>query len=79
MALPTSYKVGTISVSANGTIVTGTGTNWITAGLREGDVFTTRGLSVSVASVNSAELPDSAPGPGVIVGSRDRDGHLVSL
>ena len=54
MALPTSYKVGTVAVAANGTIVTGVGTNWITAGLREGDVFTARGLSVSVASVNSA-------------------------
>lgn len=54
MALPTSYKVGTVAVAANGTTVTGTGTNWITAGIRDGDVFAARGLTVSVASVNSA-------------------------
>ena len=54
MALPTSYKVGTVAVAANGTTVTGTGTSWVTAGLRAGDVFAAGGLTVSVASVNSA-------------------------
>lgn len=53
MALPTSYKVGTVSVSANGTVVTGSGTFWNAAGLTAGDLFAKNGLSVGIASVDS--------------------------
>lgn len=54
MALPTTYNVGTVTVPANGTTVTGAGTNWLAGGIREGDRFAVKGLSVSIASVDSA-------------------------
>jgi hypothetical protein len=54
MALPSSYKVGTVSVSANSAVVTGVGTNWTAAGIRADDLFAARGLSVSIASIDSA-------------------------
>lgn len=53
MALPTTYNAGTVTVSANGTALTGTGTQWIAAGIRPGDRFARKGLSVSIQSVNS--------------------------
>lgn len=49
-----SYSAGTVAVSAGGTVVTGTGTQFIAAGLRPGDVFWAAGLSVTVATVTSA-------------------------
>lgn len=52
--LPTTYSTGTVSVGAGSTTVTGVGTNWITAGVEAGDVFWAAGLSVRIASVNSA-------------------------
>ena len=54
MPLPTTYRVGTVTVSAGGTVVTGVGTNWLAGGIRAGDVFAAGGLSVSIASVDSA-------------------------
>lgn len=53
MTLPATYATGTITVAANGTTVTGTGTNWLAGGIRAGDRFAIKGLSVSIASVNS--------------------------
>lgn len=65
MPLPTSYDTGTISVSAAGTSVTGSGTNWIAGGIEPGDVFWCAGLSVTVASVESATaLTLAFPWPG---------------
>lgn len=53
MALPTRYNVGTATVAANGTAVTGQGTAWAAA-LKPGDLFGVhRGLSVPIASINS--------------------------
>lgn len=52
--MPISYNTGTISVAANGTVVTGSGTSFIAGGLRAGDIFWCVGLSVRVASVDSA-------------------------
>lgn len=61
----TSYNTGTASVAANGTVVTGQGTQWIGAGLREGDLFWAAGLSVSIASVDSpTRLTLAYPWPG---------------
>lgn len=54
MPLPSTYATGTVTVSANGTVVTGAGTQWIAGGIRPGDRFAIKGLSVSIASVNSA-------------------------
>lgn len=53
MALNPTYSVGTVSVSAGDSIVTGTGTLWLAGGIREGDVFERQGLSVTVLSVES--------------------------
>ena len=53
MALNPTYSVGTVSVSAGASIVTGTGTLWLAGGIREGDVFERQGLSVTVLSVES--------------------------
>lgn len=54
MPLPTTYRVGTVTVSANGTAVTGAGTNWLSGGIREGDIFAAKGLTATIDSVNSA-------------------------
>ena len=65
MALPAHYATGTVTVPANGTVVSGVGTQWLAGGIRPGDVFSARGLSVSVASVESAtSLTLSQPWPG---------------
>lgn len=53
MALLADYTAGTISVSANGTAVTGSGTAWQTAGFREGDWLVANGWVNVVAAVNS--------------------------
>ncbi len=55
-SLPPFYNIGTASVGAGSTAVTGIGTNWLLAdgfGLKPGDQFRAAGLSVSIASVNS--------------------------
>ncbi len=53
MALLADYTAGTVSVSANGTVVTGVGTAWKTAGFKEGDWFIANGWVNVVASVAS--------------------------
>lgn len=53
MALLADYTAGTISVSANNTAVTGTGTAWQTARFQEGDWLIANGWVNVVASVNS--------------------------
>lgn len=65
MALPTTYRVGAVTVSANGTAVTGTGTNWLAGGIRAGDIFAAKGLTATIESVDSAtSLTLSAPWAG---------------
>lgn len=54
MPLPSAYKVGTVTVAAGGTSVTGTGTNFLLAGIRAGDILALKGLTVTIASVESA-------------------------
>lgn len=72
MALPTSYKTGTISVSASGTIVTGNGTLWTAAGLSAGDVFVAGGLGVSIEEINGAGVITLAfPWPGASLSGAD--------
>lgn len=53
MALLADYTAGTVSVSANGTVLTGVGTAWKTAGFKEGDWFIANGWVNVVASVAS--------------------------
>jgi len=52
--MTTVYTTGTITVSNGSTTVTGSGTAWNTAGIKAGDHFWGAGLSVRVASVDSA-------------------------
>jgi glycerophosphoryl diester phosphodiesterase len=53
MALQSDYSSGTITIAANATAVTGSGTAWLSAGFREGDVLYANGYSGIVQSVNS--------------------------
>ncbi len=53
MALLADYTAGTVSVSANGTVLTGVGTAWKTAGFKDGDWFIANGWVNVVASVAS--------------------------
>lgn len=53
MAILADYTAGTISVSAEGTAVTGVGTAWQTAGFREGDWLIANGWVNVVSAVNS--------------------------
>lgn len=53
MALSSDYTAGTISVSANGTAVTGAGTAWQISGFKSGDLFFADGWFSVVASVES--------------------------
>ena len=47
------YFAGTITVSANGTTVTGAGTAWVANGVQAGDYLHARGLMVRIAAVGS--------------------------
>lgn len=72
MALPTTYRVGAVTVSANGTAVTGAGTNWIAGGIREGDIFAARGLTATIESVDSAtSLTLSEPWSGAALSNAE--------
>lgn len=65
--MTTTYNTGTISVSNGSTTVTGVGTNWIAGGILPGDDFRAAGLTVEIASVNSATsitLARAWPGTG---------------
>lgn len=48
-----TYSVGTISVAAGGTAVTGAGTSWQAYGIRKGDRFYCAGLVGIIEAVNS--------------------------
>lgn len=66
----TVYSTGTITVSAGGTAVTGSGTNWLASGIRAGDLFFANGLALVIAAVNSntsLTLANAWPG-GAIAG-----------
>ena len=71
MPLPAVYATGTATVSAGSLFVTGVGTNWLTSGVRNGDLFAAKGLSVSIASVEGATaltLAEPWPGSGLTAG-----------
>jgi hypothetical protein len=66
--MTTTYDTGTISVGAGSTTVTGSGTGWIAAGVLAGDDFRAAGLTVEIASVDSATqitLARAWPGAGL--------------
>lgn len=53
MALISYYATGTATVAANGTAVTGQGTQWV-GSVKPGDLFAAAGLSERILSVNSS-------------------------
>ncbi|MCO4316353.1 hypothetical protein M8997_004090 [Phyllobacterium sp. 21LDTY02-6] len=53
MAIKPDYDAGTVSVAANGTVVTGTGTLWAIATIGPGDTFKVKNLDAVIASVDS--------------------------
>lgn len=65
MPITSVYATGSVSVSAQGTEVTGAGTSWIGAGIREGDMFWAAGLFVKVLElVDDTHLTLAHPWPG---------------
>ncbi|OLP44748.1 gp53-like domain-containing protein [Rhizobium oryziradicis] len=53
MALLSDYTAGTVTIAANGTAVSGSGTAWLAAGFAEGDVLIANGYFGLVGSVQS--------------------------
>ena len=65
MPLISTYNIGTATFTQGSKTVTGTGTNWIGAGIREGDIFWSDGLVVRVETlVNNNELTLAYEWPG---------------
>ncbi|NTS30659.1 hypothetical protein HQ945_05275 [Phyllobacterium sp. BT25] len=53
MAIRPDYTAGTVSIAANGTVLTGVGTIWAAAGIKPGATFKTKNLDAIIASVDS--------------------------
>ena len=74
MALDTLYSIGTISVGAGSTTVTGVGTAWNTSNTRPGDDFRAAGLTVPIASIDSAtQITLARPWPGAAIAAGNYD------
>jgi len=74
LALDTLYSIGTISVGAGSTTVTGVGTAWITSNTRAGDDFRAAGLVVPIASIDSAtQITLARPWPGAVIAAGNYD------
>lgn len=70
----TTYSNGTITVGANSTSVAGSGTAWLTSGLRAGDLFVAAGLAVPIASINSnTSMTLARPWPGAALSASNYD------
>ena len=70
----TTYSVGTFTVSATGTTVTGSGTAWSTSGVKAGDLFLAGGYVIPIAAVGSAtSLTLSRPWPGAAQAAANYD------
>jgi len=74
LALDTLYSIGTISVGAGSTTVTGVGTAWNTSNTRQGDDFRALGLTVPIASIDSAtQITLARPWPGAAIAAGNYD------
>lgn len=63
--MTTTYDTGTATFTQSSAVVTGQGVNWVAAGIREGDIFWSDGLSVRVQElVSNTELLLAFPWPG---------------
>ena len=76
MSLVSVYDVGTITVTKGSTAVSGSGTAWGGAGLREGDMLWCQGLSVRILSCETATgLTLAHPWPGVTGAAQKYEVH----
>lgn len=53
MPIRPDWQTGTITLAANGTVVTGANTGWLSAGIQAGDTLKVKNLDAVIASVNS--------------------------
>ena len=53
MAIRPDYSVGTVSLAAGGTVVTGVGTLWAAADIQPGDTFKVQNLDAIILSIDS--------------------------
>lgn len=53
MAIKPDYMAGTITVAANGTVVTGVGSQWVSADIQPGDTLKVKNLDAVIATVTS--------------------------
>jgi hypothetical protein len=53
MAIKNDYGVGTVSIAANGTVLTGVGCQWQNADIQAGDTFKVKNLDAIILSVDS--------------------------
>lgn len=65
MSLVSVYDIGMVTLTKGSPSVSGSGTAWVGAGLREGDMFWSEGLSVRILSAaSSTSLTLAHPWPG---------------
>ena len=74
----TTYSIGTLSVGAGSTSVTGAGTSWAAGGVRAGDILLAAGSAVPIAAVNSAtSITLARPWPGAAQSGANYDILLI--
>ena len=74
----TTYRTGTVSIGANATSLTGTGTAWSSSGVRPGDMLLLAGNIVPIASVNSnTGITLARPWPGAAQSGANYDILLI--
>lgn len=79
MPLTSVYNAGTATVAANATAVTIAGGSLTVAGVREGDQFAARGLSVTILSVTDAtHLTLAQPWPGTALSAAPYEIRFIS-
>lgn len=74
----TTYRTGTVSIGANATSLSGTGTAWSSSGVRPGDMLLLAGNIVPIASVNSnTGITLARPWPGAAQSGANYDILLI--
>lgn len=78
MPITSIYNIGTVNTVKGSDLITGVGTNWIGAALREGDQFWCEGLIVRVlALVDNTSLRLAHPWPGTTGNAKDYEIQYV--
>ena len=74
----TTYSTGTVSIGANSTSLSGTGTAWSSSGVRPGDMLLLAGNIVPITSVNSnTGITLARPWPGTAQSGTNYDILLI--